>query len=121
MKTSKNVDSYIANSTDEARAIMEKLREIIKSTVPGAEEGISWNVPIYKFHGVLAGYSISKKHVSLGVDILTEKNRETLKEKNYKTGKKTIQIQFGQEVPAMLIKKILKEQAEANKMANDKK
>lgn len=112
----RDVDSYIANSASEARLIMEKLREIIKSTVPEAEEGISWNVPIYKYHGILAGFSLSKQHVSFGVDSLKEKDRETLKEKHYKTGKKTIQIRFGQKVPEALIQKILKAQAVINEV-----
>ncbi|SMO84526.1 DUF1801 domain-containing protein [Fodinibius sediminis] len=38
---------------------MEELREIIPSTVPQAEEGISWKVPIRKYRGILAGFNFS--------------------------------------------------------------
>lgn len=93
---------------------MEELREIIKKTVPKAEEGISWNVPIYKYHGILAGFSVAKKHVSFGADVLEDADRELLEEEGYKTGKKTIQIKFDQTVPAAVIKKILLEQASIN-------
>lgn len=112
----KDVGSYIANSVNEARLIMEELRKIIQSTIPGAAEGISWNVPIYKYHGILAGFSVSKKHVSFGMDNLEDKDREILKTKGYKTGKKTIQIQFGQKVPVPQIKKLLKAQAKINEV-----
>lgn len=114
MDKPKDVDSYIANSNENARPVMEELRIIITSTVPVAEECISWNVPIYKYHGILAGFSVAKNHVSLGVDTLQAKDREALEEKGYKTGKKTIQIKFDQKVPTELIQKILKEQAKIN-------
>lgn len=112
----KDVDSYIANSDGEARAIMEELREIIRTTVPEAEEGISWNVPIYKYHGILAGFDVARHHVSFGADALQNKDREMLKEEGYKTGKMTIQIRFDQKVPAAVIKKILKAQAKINEV-----
>ncbi|NHJ12027.1 MAG: DUF1801 domain-containing protein, partial [Candidatus Thorarchaeota archaeon] len=65
MKVSKpeDVDSYIANSDKEARPILEELRKIVQSTIPEAEEGISWNVPFYKYHGELVGFAAYKNHV----------------------------------------------------------
>ena len=49
MYKAKDVDSYIANSDKEARPKLKEIREIIKSTIPKAEEGISWGVPFYKY------------------------------------------------------------------------
>lgn len=45
MSKSNDVDSYIVNVDNEARSTLEVLREIIKSTLPKAEEGIKYNVP----------------------------------------------------------------------------
>lgn len=118
MKKSKleDVDSYIANSEEEARPILEELRKIIKSTVPNVEEKISWGVPFYRYHGALGGYAVYKNHVSYGSggSDLQGKDRETLEKEGYKTGKKTIQIKFDQRVPATVIEKIIKEQAKMN-------
>lgn len=111
---SKSVNDYISNSNEESHSIMKELRRIIQSTVPEAEEGISWNVPIYKCHGVLAGFDVAKTHVSFGIDSLSEEDREKLNEEGYKTGSKTIQIQFDQKVPVSIIKKLLKSQAQEN-------
>ncbi|GGF48895.1 hypothetical protein GCM10011339_41930 [Echinicola rosea] len=116
MDKPKDVDSYIANATEEARSVMDELRSIIKSAMPEAEEGISWNVPIYKYHGILVGFSVAKHHVSFGVDSLQEEDRKILKELGYKTGKKTIQIKFDQEVPAVIIKRLVLAQAEVNEL-----
>ena len=50
MYKAKDFDSYIANSGREARPKLKEIRKIIKSTIPKAEEGISWGVPFYKYH-----------------------------------------------------------------------
>jgi uncharacterized protein len=112
----KDVDSYIANSASEARPILEELQKVIKSTVPDVEEGISWGVPFYRYHGALAGFAAYKNHVSFGVgaDVLQGNDRETLEKEGYKTGKKTIQIRFGQEVPTTAIEQILAAIAQTN-------
>ena len=116
MYKAKDVDSYIANSGIEARPKLKEIREIIKSTIPKVEEGISWGVPFYKYHGILAGFASFKNHVSFGFcEIMIQgKDREMLEKKGYITGKKTIQIKFDQKVPAIVIKQILKEKAKIN-------
>ena len=114
MPKPKDVDSYIANSDREARPILKEIRKIIKSTIPEAEEGISWNVPILKYHGILAGFVVYKNHVSFGAAVLQSKDRKMLEEKGYKTGKGTMQIKFDQKVPTTAIKKILKAKAKMN-------
>ncbi len=116
MSKPKDVDSYIANSDKEARPVLEELRRIIKSTIPKAEEGISWNVPFYKYHGELVGFAAYKNHVSFGIGaaVLQSKDRKMLEEKGYKTGKGTIQIRFNQEVPTTVIKRLLKAKAKMN-------
>ncbi|HEV2193826.1 MAG TPA: DUF1801 domain-containing protein [Nitrosopumilaceae archaeon] len=87
--SAKDVDSYIASSGREARPKLKEIRKIIKSTIPKVEEGISWGVPFYKYHGVLAGFTAFKNHVSFGfADVFQSKDREMLEKKGYITGKK---------------------------------
>ncbi|SFW26784.1 Uncharacterized conserved protein YdhG, YjbR/CyaY-like superfamily, DUF1801 family [Sinomicrobium oceani] len=112
----KNVDDFINAAPKEAQEIMVKLKNLIETTEPKAEGGISWNVPIYKYNGILAGFSLAKKHVSFGIDSLTTEIRKTLEEKGYKTGKKTIQIKFDQKVPATEIKQLIEAQARLNEL-----
>ena len=110
-----NVDSYIAHADADARPILEELRTIVRSAVPGADETISWGVPFYRHHGALGGYAAYKKHVSFGSDSdLQAKDREALERAGYKTGKKTISIAFDQKVPAAAIRRIVKTQARLN-------
>ena len=115
MYKAKNVDSYITNSDRAARPTLEELRKIIKSTIPKVEEGISWGVPFYRYHGVLVGFATFKNHVSFGFCVrLQSKEREMLEKKGYITGKKTIQIKFDQKIPITAIKQILKAKAKMN-------
>ncbi|MFP2996838.1 DUF1801 domain-containing protein [Spongiivirga sp. MCCC 1A20706] len=116
MKASKpkTIDEYIQTSPEESQQIMKVLKELIESTVPRAEGGISWNVPIYKYNGILAGFDVAKKHVSFGIDALKEEDRKALGDMGYKTGKKTVQIKFDQKVPIIEIKKLIKKQLKLN-------
>lgn len=111
----KDVDAYIAGSDREARPTLKELRKIIKSTIPKAEEKISWGVPFYKYHGLLAGFAVFKNHASFGLAFaLRSYDRKMLEKKGYKTGSKTIQIRFDQKVPTAAIKTILKAKAKMN-------
>jgi uncharacterized protein len=111
----KNVDEYIASAPKEARSKLREIRAAIKSAVPKAEEGISWGVPFYKYHGVLAGFAALKNHVDFGLAFaLQSKDREMLGKTGYITGKKTIQIKFDQKVPTTAIRQMLKAKAKMN-------
>ena len=113
--SAKDVDAYIASSAREARPKLKEIRKIIKSTIPQAEEKISWGVPFYKYRGLLAGFATFKNHVTFGlVTVLQSKDRKMLEEKGYTTGKKTIQIRFDQKVPTTAVKQILKAKAKMN-------
>lgn len=116
-----DVDAYIANADGAARPTLRELRKIIKSTIPEAEEGISYNVPFYKFHGVHVGFAAFKKHATFGIgaDVLRSKDRKMLEEKGYTTGKETIQIKYDQQVPAKVLTQLLK--AKVNEARDDDK
>lgn len=113
----KEVDEYIAYAPEVARPHLAELRNIITSAIPNVEEKISWGVPWYRYHGMLAGFAAFKNHICFGPVWqvpLDNKVRKKLLEKGYKTGKKTIQIRYDQPVPATVITKMLKRQVKMN-------
>lgn len=112
----RDVDAYIARASDEARPKLEELRDVVRTTIPDADEGISWGVPFYKHHGLLGGFSAYKGHVSFGVadTVLPSEVREKLEAQGYVTGKRTIQVGFDQDVPTAAIRDLLKAKAELN-------
>jgi len=120
--SAKNVDEYIADAPKEAQPKLREVRAAIKSAVPKAEEGISWGVPFYKYHGALAGFASFKNHVSFGfADTLGSEDRKVLEKEGYATGTKTIQIKFDQKVPTTAINQILKAKARMNEAKNAEK
>jgi uncharacterized protein YdhG (YjbR/CyaY superfamily) len=110
-----DVDAYIAAAPPEARPTLEELRSVIRSAVPGVEEGISWGVPFYRHHGALAGFAAYARHVSFGLAAaLDAEDRRVLEDAGYRTGKKTVQIGFDQDVPAAAVSRMLAARARAN-------
>ena len=116
MPKPRDVDAYIAAAPGEIRPKLDEVRAAIRAAVPKAEEGISWNVPFYKYHGPLAGFAAYKHHVSFGLggaDLGTD-DRKMLEDRGYRTGKKTFRITADQKVPGAAIRRLLKAQAKLN-------
>ena len=110
------VAKYISAAPEKARPHLKEVRAAIKSAVPKAEEEISWGKPYYRYHGMLAGFDAFKNHVSFEIwaDELEKQHRDKLEERGYKTGKRTFQIGYDQDVPTAVIKTLVKAQAKAN-------
>jgi uncharacterized protein YdhG (YjbR/CyaY superfamily) len=102
-----NVDAYIGTFDPETGEILTALRELIKATVPEAEEKISYGMPAYHFGTKpLIYFAAIKKHI--GVYALPESNKAFAQELiSYKTGKGSIQFPLDKPMPYNLIKTIL--------------
>ena len=62
-----SVDDYLAAVPEDARAALEKLRKTIKAAAPGATEVISYQIPAYRYHGLLVGFAAFKDHCTFHV------------------------------------------------------
>lgn len=103
----RDVDEYLAGVPKEARATLEKLRKTIKAAAPMASEGISYQMPMYKHHGMLVGFAAFKDHCSIfpGAAVM-DAHKEELK--RYSTSKGTIRFPVNKPLPATLVKKLVK-------------
>ncbi len=103
----KDVDTYIAAAPDAARSALEKLRQTIRSAAPAAVEGISYQLPSYKYSGrPLIHFGAAKNHVALYGAIPNAIDAKDLAA--YDTSKGTMRFPFGKSIPASLVKKIVK-------------
>ena len=119
----KDIDTYLDALPEEARATLEKIRKIIKATAPAAVEGISYQIPTYKYHGMLVSFAAFPNHCGfyVGTYIMEEFKDEL---KPYDTGKGTIRFPVNKPLPATLVRKIVKArmaQNEAKAAASDKR
>ena len=59
------VDEYLAGLSPDRRAVLEELRQLIKSTVPGVRERISYGTSvIFALDGDLVGFVAQPNHLS---------------------------------------------------------
>lgn len=118
-----NVDEFIAEAPQEAHSHLKEIRAAVKEAIPQAEEKIGYGKPYYKGSRWLVGFDVYKHHIGFEIweGQLTSEIRQSLEQKGYKTGNKTIQIRFDQKVPASIIQELAKAQAKIAEAKSRKK
>ena len=100
------VDEYVSLFPPEVRAKLEKLRKLIKKTVPGVEERISYKMPGYYLGGYLVYFAAFARHIGLyalpGAMVAFEERLGS-----YKKAKGSVQFPIDEELPYDLIRDIL--------------
>ena len=103
----KNVDEYIKQFPENVQASLQKIRNIIKTAAPKAEEVISYMMPAYKFNGMLVYFAGYKNHIGF---YAAPTGHEAFKKELaiYKSGKGSVQFPLDKPLPVSLISKIVK-------------
>ncbi len=113
----RTIDDVLAAWPVERRRVLQRMREIIRSAAPGAEECISYQLPAFRLHGRgLVAFGGAAKHIALypmGSGVL-EAFREELQ--RYDCSKGTLRFPWDRPLPAMLIRRIVKARAAANRL-----
>ena len=110
--TIESVDAYIARQTAEAQRILQRVRRIVRRTLPDAEERIGYQIPSYRLNGRTVVYFAGwKEHWSLYP--VTEAARAALRKDlaSYKLSKGTVRFPLAEPVPAKLVERIVRELA----------
>jgi uncharacterized protein YdhG (YjbR/CyaY superfamily) len=113
--SAKDIDTYIELQPENVKAILKELRQTIKKAVPEAEEIISYQMPAFRFHGILVWFAAFKNHYSIFIrpHILSSFNEE-LKPYELSKSKSAIKIPLDKPVPVNLLTKIVKSAAKTN-------
>jgi len=118
-KAPKDVDAYIAEAPKELQGKLKELRATIRTTVPDAEERISYNMPYYGYKGRLAYFAAYKNHIGLYVPPpVIQENKSELK--NYETSTGTVRFPNDKPLPLALIKKLIKSRMKINEARKGK-
>ena len=118
-KPSANVDDYLAAVPKDARAALQKLRKTIKAAAPMATEAISYQMPVFKHHGLLVGFAAFKHHCSFFLMSTRVMRAHAAELKDYDIGKAHIRFPADKPPPTALVTKLVKERiAENEKRAN---
>lgn len=102
-----SVKEYIASKPAGVRVVLERVRRAIRKAVPGTEEGLSYQIPVYKLNGVPVLYFAGwKAHYSLypvSDGLVAAFARELAP---YKRSKGTLRLPLSEPVPERLIERI---------------
>jgi len=116
------VKSYINTFPEDVQFLLEVIRETIKENAPEAEEVISYNIPAFKFHGMLIFYSAYKNHISISIP--PSKVYDAFKDElsAYKVSTSAIQLPLNKPLPLKLIKEMTRFRVKENlELAETKK
>ncbi|MGH9591065.1 MAG: iron chaperone [Terracidiphilus sp.] len=106
MRKFQTVDEYISELPDRARDAVTRLRRAIRQAAPQAEEAISYNLPAFRWNGILVWYAAFKNHVGFypKASAIAAFKSELA---SFKTSKGAIQFPIDESIPIRLVKKIV--------------
>lgn len=115
-KKFRSVDEYHMEFDGIKREQLDKIRDIIRKTVPKAEETISYNMPAFRQNKILVYYAAGKNHIGFypTPKPIAEFSEEL---KDYKTSKGAIQFPLDKPFPVKLIKDIVKFREKEDKVS----
>ncbi len=100
------IKDYIAVFPPETQVILKKIRNLIASAAPKAEEAIKYGIPTFVWQGNLIHFAAYKSHLGLyPTPAVIASFQEELRP--YKTSKGAIQFPLSEPIPWPLIKKII--------------
>ncbi len=108
LPVAKTIDEYIERCPVDVQGKLEKVRKAILKAIPGVEEGISYQIPVFKWQGkVVIYFAAFKKHISV---YPAPRGSQEFKEElaAYEGGKGTVQFPLDRPIPLDLIKRIAK-------------
>lgn len=103
------VDAYLAGLPDDRRRALEELRQLVKATVPGVQERISYGTSvIFARKRDLVGFVAQEKHLAfftMSPELARAMQDEI--EKTHRVSGATIHFSPEGPLPASLVKRIL--------------
>ncbi|MDQ3472101.1 MAG: DNA alkylation repair protein [Acidobacteriota bacterium] len=117
----KTIDEYLAALPDRQRIPLEKLRKIIKSVAPEAEESISYGLAAFRQKGMLVGFGASANHLGfylMSASILKSYQDELT---GFDLSKGTIRFQPEKPLPDALVRKLVKGRLAENEGGSEEK
>ncbi|MEO6315924.1 MAG: DUF1801 domain-containing protein [Chitinophagaceae bacterium] len=101
------VDQYIEEFPAATQKMLQQLRALILKAAPKAEEVISYQMPAYKYNGMLVYFAGYQKHIGfypMPDTIIAFKNDLSI----YKTAKGSVQFPLDKPLPVRLITQMIK-------------
>jgi uncharacterized protein YdhG (YjbR/CyaY superfamily) len=108
----RSIDSYIASFPPKVRAVLKKVRAVVRKAAPRAEEKISYGIPAFAQNGVLVYFAGFKNHIGLYPPVRDPKLKKAASK--YAGGKGNLRFPLDQPLPYGLIARIVKARLREN-------
>ena len=116
MGSDPNVDRYLAAAEPEARARLERIREIGLALAPGATDVISYQMPALRFENRgLVWYAAFRHHVSLFPASDAVKAALDADIEPYLSGRGTIRFRHRDPLPEDLVRRFVQARIDENR------
>lgn len=106
-----DIDAYIAAHPKDAQAALRRLRTVLHMVLPNAEEGISYQIPIFRVNGVMVlHFAAFRDHYAIypATAALKKLGKEVTDRIH---GKASIHFSYDEDLPTALITRIAKTRA----------
>ena len=101
-----DVDAYIIDFPTDTQALLKQLRTAIMKAAPGAEEVISYQMPAYRYNGMLVYFAGYKNHIGFypgAAGIEAFKKELSI----FKGAKGSVQFPLDKPLPIQLVARIV--------------
>ena len=103
-----NIDDYLATVPTDARPSLQKIREIVKRTVPAAEETIGYQMPAFRLERIFVYFAAFKRHIGIYPPVSGDKSlMEALMP--YRGEKGNLKFPLDQPIPCDLIGRVVEQ------------
>jgi uncharacterized protein YdhG (YjbR/CyaY superfamily) len=115
-KKPKTIDEYLASVPPDRRAALEKLRGMIRSIAPAAEECISYSMPAFRHDGqVIAGFLATAKGCSYYPFSGTTLSTLAAELSAYSRTKSALHFEPKRPLPVALVRKLIQTRMAENR------
>ncbi|MGH8808069.1 MAG: iron chaperone [Noviherbaspirillum sp.] len=101
------IDEYISAFSPDVQAVLQKVRQVVRSAAPDAQETISYQMPAFKLNGALVYFAAFKKHIGFYPPVRGDARLEKAVSP-YAGEKGNLRFPLDQPIPFDLIERITK-------------
>lgn len=101
-----SIDEYIAAASSEVQLVLEKIRRIVRSAAPDAQELISYRMPAFRLNGILVYFAAFTNHVGIYPPVSGDPKLEKAL-RPYAGPKGNLKFPLDRPIPYGLIKRVV--------------
>jgi uncharacterized protein YdhG (YjbR/CyaY superfamily) len=115
-----DIDAYMAAFPPKVRAILRKIRSVIRKAAPGANELISYRMPAFRQHGILLYFAAFTEHIGMFPPVRGDAKLEKALAR-YRGPKGNLRFPLDEPIPYALVARIARLRAKQDRARSEAK